>query len=220
MNMGKLNRGGKKRSRKINTREVAPAYCLIVTEGTETEVNYFENIKDIINKNYKGRIKVQPIALRVKGIGKSTCALVKEAVKRRSLGSFSDVWVVFDKDDNIDFDDAIKLAKDEGLNVAWSNESFELWLLLHFQDLNSPLTRNYYESKLDSHFKRLNYNNGKYEKNIKNIFEVIKDNTLKAIERSEKLLNEHKCNRINICSKMNPATNVQELVNILLPYIK
>lgn len=218
--MRKLNRGGKKRSRKSNIREIAPAYCLIVTEGTETEVNYFENIKDIINKKYKDRIKVQPIALKVKGVGKGTCALVREAIKRRSLENYSEAWVVFDKDDFNDFDDAIRLAKKEDLNIAWSNESFELWLLLHFQDLNSPLTRDDYKHKLDKHFKRLGYNNGQYEKNIKNIFELTKDNTSKAIERSNKLLSEYKDSRISIYSKMNPATTVQDLIDILLPYIE
>lgn len=218
--MGNLNRGGRKRIRKVNNREIAPAYCLIVTEGKKTEVNYFENIKQIINKNYSERVKIEKIDLEVKGLGKGTCALVREAVKIRSLENYSEVWVVFDKDDFMDFDTAIKLARDEGLNVAWSNESFELWILLHFQDLSSAINRKMYESKLNNHFKKLNFNNGKYEKNIENIFELIKGNTSLAIERSNKLLEMHKCNGIKECSKMNPATTVQDLVSILLPYVE
>ncbi|EPY2306138.1 hypothetical protein ACXATD_001792 [Clostridium sporogenes] len=43
--MVRLNRAGRKRSRKENVRFLGPGNYLIVTEGTETEVNYFENIK-------------------------------------------------------------------------------------------------------------------------------------------------------------------------------
>ena len=45
---------------------------------------------------------------------------------------YSQVWVVFDKDDFDDFDEAVALAEKYGFKVAWSNQSFEYWLYLHF----------------------------------------------------------------------------------------
>ena len=57
------------------------------------------------------------------------------------------VWCVFDRDKevvpekvnrgNIEFDESIKTAKRNGINVAWSNDSFELWVLLHFEDVKT-----------------------------------------------------------------------------------
>ena len=45
---------------------------------------------------------------------------------------YQNVWIVFDKDDFDDFDQAIQEAINRGYNVAWSNQSFEYWLYLHF----------------------------------------------------------------------------------------
>ena len=42
--IAKLNRAGRKHKRHEATKAVQPGNYLIVTEGTETEVNYFENI--------------------------------------------------------------------------------------------------------------------------------------------------------------------------------
>ncbi len=209
-----LNRRGKKRQRKENYREAAPPKYLIICEGTETEVNYFENIKRIINNRYRSKIIVKEILLYVEGLGRSTKVLVNEALKKRSFGDYSETWVVFDKDDNSDFDEAIKLAKDEGLEVAWSNECFELWLLLHFQDLQSAITRDQYNDKLDAYF------SGKYNKNIDDIFDITRDYVELAIKRSEKLIDNYKCKKVNSESLMNPCTTVQNLVKELLPYIE
>lgn len=219
--MVRLNRAGRKKTRNVNTREVAPARYLIITEGTVTEVNYFENIKRIIDNKYKDRIKVEnsQLVLDIKGVGRGTSKLVDYAIKRRSRENYSEVWVVFDKDDFEDFDEAIKFAESENINVAWSNACFELWILLHFQDCNSPLISGKYSDKLDVHFKMLKYNGGKYEKDIKDIFELIKNNTSEAIKRSNRMLDCYKCDNIKIFSRMNPCTTVQHLVGALLPYI-
>lgn len=59
--------------------------------------------------------------------------VVEYALKSKNRHTYSDVWVVIDKDDFSDFDEAIQKAGVEKLSVAWSNPSFELWYLLHFQ---------------------------------------------------------------------------------------
>lgn len=219
--MGRLNRAGRKKTRNFNSREVAPARYLIITEGTVTEVNYFQGIKRIIDNRYKDRIKVESsqLVLDIKGLGRGTTKLVNYAIQRRSQENYSEVWVVFDKDNFEDFDEAIKLAHSEDINVAWSNTCFELWILLHFQDFGSPLMASKYSDKLDVHFRNLKYNGGKYEKDIKNIFELIKNNTSEAIKRSNRLLDNYKCDDIETFSKINPGTTVQNLVGELLPYI-
>ncbi|MDZ7878813.1 MAG: RloB family protein [Saprospiraceae bacterium] len=56
------------------------------------------------------------------------------------------VWCVFDRDrepnDGKDtaFNDSIRTANAKGIKTAWSNDDFELWILLHFEDVdpNNP----------------------------------------------------------------------------------
>ena len=43
------------------------------------------------------------------------------------------VWAIFDKDDH-DVAEALALAKENGVDVAFSNPCFELWALLHLEN--------------------------------------------------------------------------------------
>jgi hypothetical protein len=100
---------------------------LIVCEGKNTEVDYFD-------KFHIPGITIVPV-----GTGLSTSKLVREVesikalqLKRKKLKKFDEVWVVFDKDDNKDFDDAIRLALSLKYKVAYTNQAFEYWFVLHF----------------------------------------------------------------------------------------
>ena len=63
----------------------------------------------------------------------------KEVLK---IDEGAQVWCVFDRDknkgDNKDtaFNDSISNAEAKGIRTAWSNDDFELWILLHFEDVN------------------------------------------------------------------------------------
>lgn len=56
------------------------------------------------------------------------------------------VWCVYDRDkggdaerisfENTVFDTSISTANSYGIKVAWSNDAFELWVLLHFEDVD------------------------------------------------------------------------------------
>ncbi|MBU2937913.1 RloB family protein [Lacinutrix sp. C3R15] len=52
------------------------------------------------------------------------------------------VWCVFDRDREPDdgkdsaFNDSIIAANSKGIKTAWSNDDFELWVLLHFEDID------------------------------------------------------------------------------------
>lgn len=72
------------------------------------------------------------------------------------------VWCVFDRDSeannseiqrqNISFDESIATALKKGFKVAWSNDAFELWILLHFEDIE-VMNENYKSRK--TYYKRL-----------------------------------------------------------------
>lgn len=79
--LAKLNRDGLKHKRNEGTKRTQPGNYLIVTEGTETEVNYFKNIKRIIESLFSNSIIVEKIELDVQGTARSTKVLVNEAIK-------------------------------------------------------------------------------------------------------------------------------------------
>lgn len=68
-----------------------------------------------------------------------------DSVTEEAISEEVNIWCVFDRDksidpsqntdSDIDFDLSIKAALTSGLNVAWSNDSFELWVLLHYKEL-------------------------------------------------------------------------------------
>jgi hypothetical protein len=97
---------------------------LIVCEGENTEVSYFS------------QFRLTSARLVPLGEGYNTITLVNRAVELSKKGKFDQVWCVFDKDDFSaqDFNGAITMAEGHGFRVAYSNQAFEYWILLHFED--------------------------------------------------------------------------------------
>ena len=138
-------RKGAKKKRKESIRERVPYRYLIVCEGGKTEPNYFEGIKRKVEVKYRDKIDVKnKIELEIKGTGRNTENLVDYTIKLRSLSEipYGHTWVVFDKDDFTDeqFNNAIRKAENSNINVAWSNESIEMWFVLHFEYLHSAIS--------------------------------------------------------------------------------
>lgn len=201
------------KKRKENTRSKIVRF-LIVCEGARTEPNYF---RALVKDKYS-EVRSEKIV----GEGKSTCALVKRAQQikedlehKRQL-PFDRVWVVFDKDDFLDFNEAIQLAKSYSFQSAWTNESFELWYFLHFQYLDAGISRHDYIEKLQNEIrKHIGYENYQYKKNDPSVYKMLTTigNEELAKRRAEQLRSffegdedykEHK-----------PCTTVDLLVNEL-----
>lgn len=58
-----------------------------------------------------------------------------------------ETWVVFDRDrnderlnDEENYVKAIKYAEANKIKVAYSNDAFQLWIVLHFQDIGSEMS--------------------------------------------------------------------------------
>ncbi len=202
-------------SRNKNIREIPPDMILIFTEGTKTEPNYFESFR------------IRGIIVRIIGLGMNTLTLVEEAIEQRAelIDQFAKEsekkpktityksFCVFDKDSFTAsaFNSAIDKARSHGFSVAYSNEAFELWYLLHFEYLHSGLTRDKYISKLSKILKE------KYKKNDQEIYRKLYDKQEIAIKNSGKLLASHPS--INP-AKNNPSTTVYELVEYLNQFLR
>ena len=109
---------------------------LIVCEGENTEPSYFSQFR-------LATATIKPI-----GEGYNTISLVNRANELSHEKQYEQVWCVFDKDDfnNNDFNNAILMAQSKGFGIAYSNQAFEYWLILHFNDHQGGI------GNIDPHF--------------------------------------------------------------------
>ena len=183
-------------NRKINQRETIPR-ILIVCEGERTEPDYFSAFR-VTNAVIRGR-------------GMNTLSLVHEAMRIRDLGgNFKQVWCVFDLDSfpEKNFDEAVRFAESENIKVAYSNEAFELWYVLHFDYLQSASDREQYKETLTRHLKK------KYLKSDPDMYELLISRQSVAIANAERLLSDVHSEHSNHSAK-KPSTTVHELVTEL-----
>lgn len=104
------------------------------------------------------------------------------------------------------FNSAIAKAEANGFRVAYSNESFELWYVLHFGYHQSASTRGELCDKLS---RLLGHS---YDKNSTTMYETLRPNQLEAIRNAKALLKFHDVLTPEQC---NPSTKVFELVEAL-----
>ncbi len=214
-------RRAKLKDRKKEIRTPKPNSFLIVSEGEKTEPLYFNGLAQHINKKYGQSINVEMPIIDTCGEGKCTKSLVEETAKivSRAPIMYNQVWIVFDKDDFDDFDEAIALCEKYGYRIAWSNQSFEYWLYLHFDYSDSALHRKDWVDKLDSHFKKLGMNPNGYDKADPRIFELVTTyGSLKAAIGHAKRIEDIYDKNVKP-SLQDPCTKVHHLVNELKDYL-
>lgn len=196
---------------------------LIVTEGERTEPLYFKGIQKLIKDKIGGMVEVVQVpVIDVHGEGCATGKLIEitERIVKEANIIYQNVWVVFDKDDFEDFDQAIKDGEDKGYKIAWSNQSFEYWLYLHFHYGDSALHRDVWNEKLDVIFKQYHLGNGTYQKNYEDIYNMVNsiDGVNTAIKNAKRRMATFR-NGINKPSEYDPGTMVYKLVQELKVYL-
>jgi hypothetical protein len=185
-------------------------WFLIVCEGEKIEPNYFRSFpvdKKVIN-------------LDIKGERRNTRSLVEKAIELKNDSESDETdqfWCVFDRDknpknpnDSQNFNSAITLARNNGLDVAYSNDAFELWYLLHFHFYNTGISRQDYQNMLT---KLLGH---EYKKNSETIYEELKDKQQDAIKHAKRLLQEYEPPNPETD---NPSTTVHWLVEELNSFL-
>lgn len=188
--------------RNVDTKEVRQRF-LIVCEGEKTEPNYFRSF----------RVPKDVAEIDIKGVGENPSKLVDSAKDLKEQEEYDQVWCVFDRDSWTpeDFNNAIKNAENQGFKVAYSNEAFELWYVLHFEFLNTGIPRSDYLQKLSRLL------NQKYQKNSEKIYDELFDRQPTAIRNAINLLNQYEN---HIPARDNPSTTVHLLVQELNKFIK
>ena len=212
----------KKRQHDIRTPQ-ANSY-LIITEGTRTEPFYFKGLQKLIQETIGGTIQVVEVpAIDIYGEGCATGKLIEEVrqlVKKAKI-FYQNVWIVFDKDDFEDFDQAIQEGEANGYKIAWSNQSFEYWLYLHFHYSDSALHRKEWAGKLTEVFKEYQLGNGVYQKNDSNIYQVVDTygGVEVAIRNAKRRMSTFEKDR-DKPSQYDPGTTVYQLVEELKQYLQ
>lgn len=227
---GKLKKFAKKEAKERPIRFRRYEYLfLIVCEDEKTEPSYFNKYIEYFPKE---TLYLEPVGTGLDPKGVVKRAIIERGVLERKAKKEVDfVWVVFDKDDAdenaskiLNFEDAFTIANNENFEIAYTNESFELWLLLHFIDVdkNVPIPREEIYRLLKEEFQKIEgYENYEYdhstidERTIEIVFKA-GDRDL-AIKRAENLIEHHK---ENAPIDANPSTKVHILINELLEWIK
>ena len=125
------SRAGKRRdrNRKVGVRVLELGYYLIVTDTKETEKNFFEGLRDSIPPELKDRLVIKVEKAK-------TIELVEKALELAGKETqYRMPWIVFDRDQVKDFDEIIKVAKENGVGQGWSNPCFEIWLYAYFGEM-------------------------------------------------------------------------------------
>ncbi|SFD79486.1 RloB-like protein [Chitinophaga sp. CF118] len=142
----RLDKRKEKSIQRFNNYQEPKQTFLIICEGQNTEPDYFNGFK-------LGSAQVEAV-----GTGFNTVSLVNKAIDIKKKYSnkgrkFDQHWVVFDKDDFSaeDFNNAILIAVANGFKVAYSNQCFEYWFLLHFSAHEGHINRKRFEQLLNQH---------------------------------------------------------------------
>ena len=189
--------------RRVNTRPVRQRF-LIVCEGTKTEPNYF--------KAFRAPGKVEAV---VRGLGDDPLNLVNRAIELWNSDEygFDQVWCVFDRDSvpADSFNAAITIVESKRMRVAYSNEAFELWYLLHFQECSTAIPRRDYITRQDEALRH------PYKKNGETMYDELLERQEVAIKNAERLLARYSPRNP---AGDNPSTTVHLLVQQLNKYAR
>lgn len=192
---------------------------LIVCEGLKTEPFYFEEIKNTYRLQTTN-VKVLPSQLGTESIQvvESARELFLHGDTFRGIRprAFEKIFAVFDRDDHPRYFDALdcaaslnnKLRNDNKQKVEFSAIAsvpcFELWLLLHYENIQHRIDRNEVLRRLEQHIPG-------YDKGVSGYFSITKDRLADADKHARSL-----ATRYDARSGLDPYTDICKLVALLI----
>jgi hypothetical protein len=197
-------------------REVHPK-IFVWSHTAKAEIEYFQDFKNHLRT---------PLLMPQKNICWTPQELLEKVIKWKIKNicekDGDQVWCIFDIDDFYDDIDkngkhtlmtAIKNAIQNNIKIAYANECFELWILVHFQKTATPIKRgNKIEKKIQEMFKK--HKLPKFTKNQK-VFDLLLPFQSNAIKNAKTVLADYA--KINwdekISKKGNPSTSIHFLVD-------
>jgi RloB-like protein len=194
---------GRRKEDTIPERQVV----LIVCEGEKTEPYYFQSFP------------IDPAKVEIDGTGHNSDSLVELAIAKKKKAKdkktpYLQVWCVFDRDafSGNNINRAFQLAKSNKIKIAYSNEAFELWFLLHFNFIDTACNRKDLRRKLSRLVP------GGYKKNCENMYDILDDGNHKGKNQKQAINNAKKLESIHSPTDKlnnNPSSTVYKLVEDL-----
>lgn len=195
-----------------NHRPIHPK-IFIWSHTEKAEIEYFQEFKTHLET---------PLLMPKKEICWTPQELIGKVIKWKNE-NVSDkdndqVWCIFDVDDFFQKDKEnflkiIEKAHKNNVQIAYINECFELWMILHFEKPSSPIPRGKkMEEKIQAFFKKNKL--GVFKKN-QNVFEILLPFQPTAITNSKRLLpaKYHAIEWAKVLDKTgNPSTSIHFLI--------
>jgi hypothetical protein len=151
-----------------------------------------------------------------KSKGTEPLQVLNHLIEKSEKYKYLDRWIVIDRDQHSTFSQALIESKKQNIKVAYSNEAFELWLILHFKDLQRYTNRKDLEKILDDEIIKNNISKSGYSKSDDEIFQKVYSRQNDAIKRAKNLINIFQNNNGEINpTKNNPSTNFYQLIEEL-----
>lgn len=126
----------------------AEKFYILSYEGTKSEKQYFNHLRESEYFNKSGKIELVPLKRPRSGPGSGSNPIDVKNLLKKAKGEFNfrstdEYWLIIDRDHwetihKINLDElAIDCSKEKNFFLALSNPCFEFWLLLHLRKLDN-----------------------------------------------------------------------------------
>lgn len=191
-------------------------FFVIVCEGKVTEVDYFKGFPyyhklGAVSKSGKkychAAVYIEPEAGQHEKVVIKAQEIFNILKKKYGTICTSEVWCVFDCDNDISgLKRAIQAAESKHFNAIYSIQCFELWYLLHFQELYTAINKSEYDRRISRKLKI------DYSHSTRGMYDLLKEYQDYAIKVAKQLWEQKK--QIGELQG-DPITNVHILVEAL-----
>lgn len=126
--MARKDRMGNRKTRDQRSKRRIPEmrYYLVVTDTEATECCFFTGLHNSLPEEMKQK-------LVIKVVETDTQDLIQKCQELTAYDAqYRIPWIVFDRDQVVDFDQIVKRAEKAGIYAGWSNPCFEIWLFAYF----------------------------------------------------------------------------------------
>lgn len=193
--------------------------CIVGCEGKNQEKLYFDKVAQLVN-SIEERTHDLVFDYAEPYGGNPKC--VVERTIQKSIGKENKVSV-FDYDGKKDkYEEAIDLARENKIELGYTNYCFDLWMILHKEDYFEVVeNQDAYAEKLRQVYGLATNANIKKEKRVTEIVNQIELSDIKnAIQRGKKISEDNQSKEANITPKNNkyynnPDTQMHELLQFL-----
>ena len=202
--MARRTRDAESFRRRAPTREPYES-VLIVCEGGKTEPNYFGSLRTLYRLS-SANIRITP------AVGTDPMSVVTFAEHEAAQDDYDRIFCVFDRDEHATYNAALARITELDKFVAIASwPCFEVWILLHYRYSSAPIERAGKLSACDRAIREIRNHFPGYTKGSKGVFGELQPLLDEAIRHAHQL-----CHDNEQTGSVNPATNVQELVEFLI----